>query len=223
MGARCPIRRHPSAVPLANRAGGPAPGELLVGLSILHVGAAHPDDESPGVPAARRQVESDMRHVEFDASRKLQCAWRCRIARATVGRRRGKAPSKHEAASTGPGQVGTPRDPSDGWRRFCEAWGEFLCNPCSSIRQVLRGHPSRADSEDYDEAWQNASLLPTGFELSDADRGDDPQSTHRKGGPGSWGREELLRLTLCLLCLSIGTCLAAAMVLFKLTQSSESE
>ena len=45
LAVRCTVQRDPAAAPVAAR-----PAELMLELSTLHVGAAHPDDEQPGPP-----------------------------------------------------------------------------------------------------------------------------------------------------------------------------
>ena len=212
LGVRCPVRRHPSAAPVASRGNG---AELHADLTILGVGMAHPDDHLPGVPAAWRQALADQRKARFGAARKLQSAWRARGARGSVG---AKLRHRNDMSAVIRLAVSTEADEAEvGRGGVCALLGRGCGGLVAAVGLALRGEA--APDDDDDRGWRGATagLLPTGFKLSD-----DDHLSYDEGERAGWRRRKrLLQLMLFLLCMSISVLLAASAVLLLMHESQQ--
>ena len=125
--ASCALLRDPTAAPVAT-----PPGELLVQIQTLHVGAPYPDDGTPGVPLARRHVLIEQNRAQFRAATLVQARMRGRIKREEARKHLGKlstvAGVVEHAAMTNAGGL-----PCLSMHRCCR----FFCGPCLSLLELL--------------------------------------------------------------------------------------
>ena len=192
--ASCALLRNPSAAPVAA-----PPGELLVQLHALHVGAPHPDDGTPGVPLARRHLLIEQTRAQFRAATLVQARMRGQLKREQARKRLGtlstvKGVAEH-AAMTNAGGV-----PCLCMHRCLR----FVCSPCLSLLDLLCCcrccfGPTREGKGD------GGPLLPVSG------------LAQQEAIAASWQRRRLLlRTMLLLLALICVACLAAAGVVLLL-------